>query len=138
MNLRRQGDQYAHMVLCAVFTNGCQSMISWKSYNKEMDESHLTEHGWRLDHGKWVCPKHPVKLDYDREDIPVTVNFNIDRPIGTASLREDAHGMRVDMYITDPEIKTFLMDRSLSHLSINTGHFVRDKDKERKLPWQQK
>lgn len=75
------------------------------------------------------------KLDYDRENIPVTVNFDMTKVIGTASVREDPHGLRVDMYITDPEAKARFFEPTLDHFSVSSAHLVRDKDEEGKLPW---
>lgn len=83
--------------------------------------------------GKWV--EMVEKIAYDKE-VPVTVNFDMNRQVGTAKIAEDAHGLRVDMKIHDPAAQAILRGEDLTHLSINTAHFVRDKEQERRLPWQ--
>lgn len=86
------------------------------------------------------CPgfvKYPTG-EHKLREIPVTLNFDMTKPIGTAKVFEDKHGIRVEMKIHDTGAQAILRGEDLRHLSINTAHLVRDKDKERKLPWQQK
>lgn len=71
-----------------------------------------------------------AELDYDREGIPVTLNFDMTKPIGTAKVFEDKHGIRVEMKIHDPAAQAILRGDDLHHLSIDTAHFVRDKKLE--------
>ena len=78
------------------------------------------------------CPgfvKYPTGEHKPRE-IPVTLNFDMTKPIGTAKVFEDKHGIRVEMKIHDTGAQAILRGEDLRHLSINTAHLVRDKELE--------
>lgn len=74
--------------------------------------------------------------DSSGKEVPLTINFDMTKQIGKAKVIEDEHGLRIEATIWDEDAKRVILGDELTHLSIDTAHFVRDKEKESKLPWQ--
>jgi hypothetical protein len=71
--------EYTHRAQCAAWGSGCRTgllywetdrEITWEDFGK-----YVESRGWRLDHGRWVCPAHPAPVPTVAEILSLVVSY---------------------------------------------------------------